>query len=467
MKKIFPLIFLLCVTLTACSQPGYQIKVKTLSQTGDSLYVKSYNIKEKKFTKLIALKFEKELTFKHIEPLPAGIYSIELDTVVICEFLISDSKKQKFSITISEEDINVEGNAENQANRAYMKQMMAFDYQYYLVEEDFKQLQQKGLPNYMMQPYVDSLIKKADGLSAQKKKYQEKIIAENKGTLLASIIKSSIEVPQPPQSYYRDRARLAAYFAEHLFDTFPWEDERMLNTPILYNKMKTFGQQIFPLEPEVSIPIVLKALQESKKTTLIHYALFDFLEHEFGNYKSPYRDELLYIAMLKEILSFPNLEETRKPRYEYELNIIDKNQAGEIAPNFSLLMSTGETIEMYDIESEYLMLYFQNPDCPTCSELREKMKNLDILNQAIAAGKLKVVTVYFEAGEELWRNYLKTRALKNWQHAWNKDLQIEEQKLYDTRIIPMIMFLDKNKKIIKKDLLSNEVEIWLKKTIKL
>jgi hypothetical protein len=309
------------------------------------------------------------------------------------------------------------------------------------------------------------LIQKLNNIVAEKRVYQEKIIAENKGLLLASIIQSSFEMPPPPQDYYRHKEKLFSYMADHHFDNFPWEDERLLNTPVLYSKFKTFAKQIFSLESEFSIPVVVKLMNECMRYRNMYYALFDFLEHEFGNIKSPYRDEQLYIAMLKEVLKRNDLEEARKMRYEYELKRIDKNHDGDAAPDFNILLSNGDTTNLYAIEAELLMVYFQNPDCPQCGELREKMKKMDIINAAIASGRLKVMTIYFEKNEDLWRNYLKTRADSNWIHGWNYDLKIEEEQLYDVRTIPMIMFLNKDKKIIKKDLLSNEIESWLKQLL--
>jgi len=289
------------------------------------------------------------------------------------------------------------------------------------------------------------------------------MIAENKGLLLASIIQCSLDAPQPPQEYYRDRAKMISHLAEHLFDTFPWEDERLLNTPVLYNKFKAFAQQIFQLETELVIPIVLKIFNDSKVNRTMYFALFDYLEREFGNYKSPYSNEFLYIAMLKDILNTPDLEETRKLFYEYELNLLSKNHVGEQAQDFNILLSNGDTTNLYAIDAEILMVYFQHPDCPTCVELRNKMKNMEALNHAITSGKLKVLSIYFEDNEDLWRNYLKTRAFENWTHGWNYDQHITEKRLYDIRKLPMIMVLDRDKKVIKKDLLSNELEGWLKK----
>ncbi|MCL2246430.1 MAG: DUF5106 domain-containing protein [Lentimicrobiaceae bacterium] len=464
MSRILTLI--LCTfMLAANAQPVYQIRIKTDKIHADSLFVKSYDVKNKKFTNFISLKFENDITIKDKTALDAGIYIIETDSVVLSEFLISNAKNQNFTINILEDDIKVEGSKENSANRAYMKEMLEFSQQMKALNTEFQQVQQKDLPNSMMQAYIDTFVIKLDHLNSEKKNYQEKIIAENKGLLLASIIRASIEVPPPPQDYYRDRTKLFSYLAEHHFDAFPWEDERLLNTPVLYNKFKTFAQQILPLDSKITIPIVLKVLGDSKKNRNLCYAFFDYMEHEFGNVKSPYRDELLYIAMLSDILELPNLEETRQPRYEYELNLITKNQPGEQTIDFNILMDNGDTTTLYAVDAEILIIYFQNPDCPTCGEFREKMKNMEVLYHALVAGKVKVLTIYFEKNEALWRNYLNTKAFKTWMHGWNYDLKISEEHLYDVRIIPTIMVLDKNKKVIEKDLFPNELEAWLKKNL--
>ena len=464
MKPFFSFLFSMLI-FSSFAQSGYQIRIKTEKIQSDSLFVKSYNVKSKKFTNCISLKFENDITIKDKMPLDAGIYIIETDSAILAEFLISDDKNQKFTISFLEDDVKLEGSKENSANRAYMKRMKDFNQQLRALDVEFQQMQQRGLPNSIMQAYVDTFVMKLENINADKKVYQEKIIAENKGLLLASIIQCSIEPPSPPQDYYRDREKLFTYLAEHQFDYFSWDDERLLNTPVIYNSFKNFAQSILPLDSKIIIPIVIKALNESKKNQKLYYAFFDYLEQEFGSIKSPYRDEMLYIAMLEDILNTPDLEETRQLRYEYELKLITKNQPGDQSIDFNILLANGDTTTLYAIDAEVLVIYFQNPDCPTCGEFREKMKNIPALYQAIDAGRVKVITIYFEQNEKLWRNYLAKSAFTNWMHGWNFDLEISENHLYDIRIIPTVMVLDKNKKVIKKDLFPNELEEWLKQNL--
>ena len=462
MPRIFTFIFCICM-FAANAQTGYQIRIKTENIHADSLFIKSYDVKNKKFTKFLSLKFENDITIKDKTPLDAGIYIINADSTILSEFLISDAKNQKFTISILEDEIKVEGSKENSANRLYMKKMMEFSLQQKLLNAEFQQLEQKEMPNSMVQAVMDTLFIKLNSISTAKRAYQEKVIAENKGTLFASIIQSSIEPTSPPQEFYRDKVKLFTYLSESHFNSFPWNDDRLLNTPLLYNKFRTFAQLILPLESEITIPIVIKELQESKQNRKLFYAFFDFLEHEFGNRASPYQDETLYIAMLKDILQTPDVEETRRLRYEYELNLVDRNRPGNPAIDFNILLNNGYTTTLYNIDAETLIIYFQNPDCPTCGEFRQKMKNMEVLYNAVTSGKLKVLTIYFEKNEELWRNYLQNGAYKNWMHGWNYDLKISEEKLYDVRFIPTIMVLDKNKTIIEKDIFPNELEEWLKR----
>ena len=464
MKHLF-ILFFSAITFLSQAQSGYQIRIKTVDISADSLFIKSYHVKNKKFTNFLSVKFENDITIKDKIPLDAGIYVITADSTILSEFLISDAKNQKFTFSFLKDDIKVEGSKENSANLLYMKKMLEFRMQLKSMEFELQKMQQKGMPNSMMQAYVDTFFIKLNEHYAEKRAYQEKVMAENKGTLFASIIQCSIEIPPPPQECYRNQIKYFTYLAEHLFDAFTWDDERLLQTPVLYNKFKEFAQNIFPLEAGITIPIILKALDASKKSKNLYLALFDFLEHEFGSYRSPYRDVLLYIEMLKDILKVPDLEETRKLFYEYELKLITKNQEGTQAIDFNILLSTGDTINLYAVDAEFLLLYFQNPDCSTCGEFREKMKNMEPLYNAISSGKLKVLTVYFEENENLWRNYLKTKAFTNWAHGWNYDLRISEERLYDVRNIPTIMILDKNKKVIRKDIFPNELEEWLKRNL--
>jgi cytochrome oxidase Cu insertion factor (SCO1/SenC/PrrC family) len=181
-----------------------------------------------------------------------------------------------------------------------------------------------------------------------------------------------------------------------------------------------------------------------------------------GSNISPYKVEHTYIAMLKDALAYPKLDENRKRRYTRELGFVDKNHAGDTVPDFRLVLANGDTTTFYAIESEYTLLYLQHPTCPTCHQVRNRMKGFDKLNRAIESGKLKVVMVYFEDDPKVWDNYIhSSEANPKYLQGWNFDQTIDDKDLFDTRTIPYMFLLDKDKVVIKKDLLVNEIEPYI------
>lgn len=460
MKKI-SLFLLFIALLIGTNAQGYSIKVVSDLMT-DTLKIQSYNKITFKYETLQSLKYGKELLFEGKQPLQPGIYIIQKDSTILVEFFISDLKNQEFSIQLKDNQATFKGSPENTANRTYIKKMQEFDTQIQKLDDEFNELKKGNLPNYMLQPFVDTIALKAEKIQKQRIDYQYNTVQQYKGTLFATVVKSTMEIPTPPKEYYKNKTTYYTYLAQRHFENYVWADDRLLNTPISNNKYKYFAQLVLQLEPEVVTPIVIDYLDKSKVSIAQYYSFFDYLEVFFGSLTSPYRDEYLYIEMLKNALTFPQLEESRRTRYEYELGMINKNLKGTIIPNFPLLMKSGDTTSLYDIQAEYLILYFQNPDCPSCIELRNKMESMDHLKRAITSQKVKIVTIFFEEDERIWRNYLKTSANPAYLHGWNYNQQIVNEKMFDTRTIPMLILVDKDKRVVKKDLMSNEIEQYMK-----
>jgi thiol-disulfide isomerase/thioredoxin len=369
--------------------------------------------------------------------------------------LISDQNNQRFSIDIKNNDAVFYRSDENTANMLYMKTMREYSQQSALLNTNYQKIQQSNESLTEKQAKVDEIIRQSQAINAQKLAYQAKVAQENKGKLLASIILSVMEVPPPPAEFRKDRTLYYKYLAEYCFYKYDFSDDRILSTPLAINKFRMFNEIIFELDADDAIPYVLNALRKSQASPQQYYELFDYIERDFGNVKSPMRKEPLYIAMLRYAIDSTYIDEYRKTRYLYELDLIDKNHAGQKLPNFNLLMNNGDTTNLYDIKAERLLLYLQNPDCPTCKKVREKLKEMEAV---LSAQKITVLTVYFENDKNLWQNYLQNNAYPNWKHGWNYDLTIEEKQLIDIRSIPALYLLNKDKIILIKDIDIHELE---------
>ena len=449
---------MLMLATAMMAQVSIQMEIKN-TNTFDSVFLKSEAKLQTK--KVLSTAFAPSVTLQDKESLKPGMYEILGDSSLLGVILIPSEKNQKFSLKMDGEDITFLNSKENTGYVKYIKDMAVFNSRLDSLNVLFQDAQ-KSMPQYMLKVFVDSLSASARRINREMREYQKQTAAKNAGTLLGSVIATSTYIEDPPQEVVSNRRLFQKYYLEHFFDNFAWNDPRIFNTPIVANKLKEYCNMIYQVDRPEYDSLVVDALNRAKVNQTSYEYLFDELEHVLGSNISPYKVEHTYIAMLKDALQYPRLDENRERRYKRELGFIDKNHAGDTIPNFKMVLANGDTTSMYDIQSEYTLLYLQHPTCPTCHQVRNRMKDFDKLNKAIASGKLKVVMVYFEDDPKVWSNYIKSKeANPNYLQGWNYDQSIDDENLFDTRTIPYMFLLDKDKVVIKKDLLVNEIEPYI------
>ncbi|HNY63735.1 MAG TPA: DUF5106 domain-containing protein [Bacteroidales bacterium] len=458
MKQLIRILVLLFCGYTVVGQ-SYHITVNSDFQA-DSLHIKSYNNKEHQYQVFQSTPYQKQVIFKGTAPLVPGIYVLEADSTRILEFFISDVRVEKFTINIDQQNIRFKGSPENQANREFIQKMQNYDLKMQQLDQYFQTLKngEQTLSRERLQLIADSLTQQAELIKKDKLAYQRKTATAYQGTLFSSVILATMEIPSPPVEYYQSKTTYYKYLLDHLFDHYPWRDDRLLNTPIPHNKFQFLAQILLQLEAKDAIPSLIEYLNQSKKSNEQYSSLFDYLETVFGSYQSLLKNEDLYIAMLENALANPAIDEARRERYRFELDIAQRNRKGSQAPEFNILLKNGDTTSLYKMESPYLLLLFQHPDCPACVDLRVRMESMDQLKLNIKSGLLKVITLFYEENEAAWRNYLSKSAHPDYLHGWNYDTKILSDNLYDLRITPMMILVDANKKVVAKDVLPAQLE---------
>ena len=458
MKRRTLITTMLMFTMACMAQVSIHIDIKG-DKTFDSIFVRSEaKLQTKKY---LSAPYSPSVTLQDKESLKPGMYEILGDSTYLAVIFIPSEKNQKFSLTIDGENVTFANSKENTAYYDYLRGMIGYNKRLDSLNEEFQRAQ-RTLPQYMLKVFVDSLSANARRINDEMRTYQRKTAAANKGTLMGSVVATATYLNDPPQEVVSDRHLFQSYYIEHFFDNFAWNDPRIFNTIVVEQKLKEICNMIYQYDNPEYDTFVVAALNQAKVNQTSYEYLFDALEHVLGSNISPYKVEHTYIAMLKDALAYPKLDENRKRRYTRELGFIDKNHAGDTVPDFRLVLANGDTTTFYAIESEYTLLYLQHPTCPTCHQVRNRMKGFDKLNRAIESGKLKVVMVYFEDDPKVWDNYIhSSEANPKYLQGWNFDQTIDDKDLFDTRTIPYMFLLDKDKVVIKKDLLVNEIEPYI------
>jgi thioredoxin-related protein len=165
---------------------------------------------------------------------------------------------------------------------------------------------------------------------------------------------------------------------------------------------------------------------------------------------SPMRNEEMFIRLCRSVESISQLDEVLKGRAKFARELAEKNRLGQLAEDFVYTLKSGTQGRMYALKAEYTLLFFYNPDCHTCVEVKKLMRESHQLKNLVNHGRMRVLTVYPDEDLALWKDRLSELSEK-WVNAYDKGHVITRDLLYDLSSIPSFYLMDKGKKVLLKD----------------
>ena len=105
---------------------------------------------------------------------------------------------------------------------------------------------------------------------------------------------------------------------------------------------------------------------------------------------------------------------------------------------------------MFDIKARLLLLYFNNPECHACREMKDALEALGIVREKIKNGALKILSVYTDKDVRVWSEHLKEYPAA-WIQGRDEGEWLYKHKVYDLSAIPTLYLLSKDKRVLLKD----------------
>ena len=208
---------------------------------------------------------------------------------------------------------------------------------------------------------------------------------------------------------------------------------------------------VFPYAEEEARKRAVETLLRKAEADSAGYVLLrDVTEKYLYEPNSPMLSEEFYILFLERQVNSPILGEQGTLRLHRQLDAARKNRPGMTAADFAYTTREGNntTLHQTDTEGE-LLLIFYDPDCEHCKEVMSELQTDKTLSEAVALGKMKVVAIYSDEDHELWK---RTAGLlpKEWTVGYDGGT-LQENGAYVLRAMPTLYLLDREKKVILKD----------------
>ena len=196
-------------------------------------------------------------------------------------------------------------------------------------------------------------------------------------------------------------------------------------------------------------------IEKSRADSAVHAWFLNELEHYLYDPNSPYRNDEYYIAVLEAITTGKTEKRTDQTRALFRLEMLRKNRLGTLAQNIHFQLDTGKSSALYDIDSEYTLIVFYDPECETCHEILKEMASSKFIKEHVSGGKtqkasLKVLTICTNGTKKSWKKVIPMLP-PNWTNGYDVGESVIKKKLYDLRAFPSLYLLGKDKMVILKD----------------
>lgn len=219
------------------------------------------------------------------------------------------------------------------------------------------------------------------------------------------------------------------------------------------NSLKIFLQNAYTLNESDALIQLDSLLTTSSKDSSVFHQTIIFLQAAVSNPNSRFRNDKMYIKILQAQLQSSWFNVNEKKSVYVKLKLLQQNNVGFRANDFTYIIPTGEKRRIYEINAKFLLLYFNNPECPACKELKMALENSATIKSKIENHQLTILSIYPDNGERIWLHYL-PQYPKNWLHGRDDKEYIFKNGVYDLRAIPSIYLLDENKIVLLKDCFS-------------
>jgi peroxiredoxin len=472
MKKIFPILLILTISLTGFSQKnGYKIKMKIDGLKESPCYLINYFGQQRYYKDTAQFNNDGLVIFEGEEHHQGGIYGVFTDGKLLFELVINGEPL----IDLETDTLNF---IEHMKVKASKENQLFFDHLKLINEK--QKAAEPSRKKLSLESTSDKEKKKINAaltlIGKEINAYRLTIIKENPDLFVSVIFKTMKETEAPDFPAIKNdslkRLMKYEYVKTHYFDDVDFSDARINYTPLYHNKIeKYFKSIVYPMPDSImkEVDMVInkaKANDDIFKYT-VHYLLSHYekskimgmdgvFSHIGINY---YTHDLAFWADSAQVEKVQD-----RARKIFPLMI------GKQAINLTLLdTSANNWVNLTkDVQADYTVLVFWDPDCGHCKKELPKLSHyIDSVKTTV---DIKVYSVSSSHTED-WKKFIVDHQLDFINVAVPREVYEDQQKAtdliisgktdlkslnynttYDIYTTPQIYLLDKTKKIIAKKL---------------
>ncbi len=404
-------------------------------------------------------------TFKANADFPKGIYLAVINDKSYFEFIINNDRK--FSMETDLKDLSgkmvITGSPENQLFYDYLK----YNKTRFAEIQAVQKLIVRGKTS---QDSINLLNDKSEAINKEIIRYKLEIAEKHPSSFVAFFINAmrEPEIPEIPilPNGRKDSTFVYRYIKAHYWDGTDFTDDRLLRTPVFDNKLKKYFDNILYQNPDTLIKETDILIEKARPNP----EMFKYLVW-YATYHSENSEIMGFDRIFVHIVDTYYI--TRQATWERpavveklikKANKIRPLLIGQIPPNMVMLDTNNQPVSMYSVKSNFLILFFWDPDCGHCEQEIPKMKEFYDKNKDTFG--VKIFAVCSDTSLVKWKSTIRKKKMDWINVDGPRALTGDYHEQYDISTTPVVYILNNRKEIIAKRLVTDQFLGFFKNYIK-
>jgi hypothetical protein len=148
------------------------------------------------------------------------------------------------------------------------------------------------------------------------------------------------------------------------------------------------------------------------------------------------------------MIQTPALDDTEKIRPQLRLDWAYKNRMGTKASNFQYTTIAGQNGSLYQVNTDFTLLFFNDPECSTCKDQVENIRNSAVFNKLLSERRIQIISIYPDENVDEWKQ---NAAIYPFGWIVGYDLSFTIRSIFDLKASPTLYLLDRDKTVLLKD----------------
>lgn len=251
-----------------------------------------------------------------------------------------------------------------------------------------------------------------------------------------------VVLPEIPDKLTNPQAR-ANYMTEHMWDACDLEKTKISDIEAYHNSFTDYLSFFLVADKETVDKSIKKFVERLSKNEDNRNLTIGMVNAEVLNIYGRYYSEEVYGMFVKYFTANKKLSKEVRETLQQNLAILNNSAEGAQVQDFPLRQSPSGVASLGELKSGTIVLFFNQKDCVDCSIAKVRLSANLSVSKFIRSGELSIVSVWDDRA-------LMEEKLASEPADWEVALLENMGKIFDMRVRPTIYLLDRDKKIVRK-----------------